>query len=458
MKSLRLSPVLAMMVLLGFVAVGCAKNGSTLPEEEKLADADLFDGLKEDSKSKGEHAEVSEDKLLPAEDAHNDNQYSGDNLVAGSNAGGGNYTYYYKAVGGESLGRVAYAIYNNRHAVKRLLKMNPDLKGLKTLPADAKVAFDMSRANPRSEYLTKDMLERYKSELVGKIREKRLKAGGNEQFGEVQVQKGETLQAISQRIYGTTRLWTEIFLLNQDTLHTYDQVKVGMTLKYFPVSDFSPASSLASGGGASDQKVAPETPDSSPSVTGSVSDEQSVAAATQAAPVTPAVETQKAEAAPVAPAHLPSDVKDPTHSPPGDPGSSGNSVVKGGIPVDSNENLAAAGSLGAPGNGGPTKQIRPPAELDPDIVGEESFFAANARRIIYIGLIVLIIVGGYFLTKQPSGFRKSKFSGIQPMPSPMGQAAPRPKVAAPPVNSGRVFVNRTGTPPSGKTGTDQKTG
>lgn len=43
------------------------------------------------------------------------------------------------------------------------------------------------------------------------------------------VVRGDTLQIISQKLYGTTRRWKEIFLLNEDKL-SGESIKVGMKL------------------------------------------------------------------------------------------------------------------------------------------------------------------------------------------------------------------------------------
>lgn len=43
------------------------------------------------------------------------------------------------------------------------------------------------------------------------------------------VERGDTLQIISQKLYGTTKRWKEIFLLNEDKL-SGESIKVGMKL------------------------------------------------------------------------------------------------------------------------------------------------------------------------------------------------------------------------------------
>lgn len=432
--------------------VGCASKNE-VASEEKLADADLFDGLKE--APQGEQAALSDyEGLPPAEDS--DRPYAGDNIVAdsagasGESAARGGYDYYYTAVGGETLGRLAYAIYNNRKAVSRILAMNPNLRGVSAIPANTRIVFDMKRAQPRAEFLTKDMIERYRAELYNKVRAQRLKAQGNEQLAEVVVQRGDTLQVISNRLYGTTRLWTELFIINQKRVANFDNLKVGTTLNYYPVTDFMPATGLAETNSADQSNYA-----------------NSVPAAAEPAP--PAVLPEEPKASPQIEAAAPAAPSEPVVAGTTDssPTASGGSPVSGGIAVDPSKEPMFGDSSGAtapPEQAAvnptaevptPQKQIRPPPP-DPELVGEESFFSANFRTILYVTLLCFVIIGGYLLTRPNGGFRKNKFSGIQPMPGP-SPGAPLPRAKAPVNNSGRVFVNRSGTTPPTKND-QQKTG
>lgn len=52
-----------------------------------------------------------------------------------------------------------------------------------------------------------------------------------EEYINYTVQKGDTLQKISQKFYGTTKKWRKIFLANQDQLKTPDKVYPGKTIK-----------------------------------------------------------------------------------------------------------------------------------------------------------------------------------------------------------------------------------
>ncbi|MBM3249559.1 MAG: LysM peptidoglycan-binding domain-containing protein [Candidatus Omnitrophica bacterium] len=54
-------------------------------------------------------------------------------------------------------------------------------------------------------------------------------------FERYTVQKGDTLQKISQKFFGTTKKWTKIYEANRDVLKSPDKVYPGMTLN-IPVS------------------------------------------------------------------------------------------------------------------------------------------------------------------------------------------------------------------------------
>jgi len=51
------------------------------------------------------------------------------------------------------------------------------------------------------------------------------------EFTSYTVQKGDTLQKISMKLFGTTKKWKKIFNANQDILKTPDRVRPGMVLK-----------------------------------------------------------------------------------------------------------------------------------------------------------------------------------------------------------------------------------
>lgn len=60
-----------------------------------------------------------------------------------------------------------------------------------------------------------------------------------EEYISYTVQKGDTLQKISQKFYGTTKKWKKIFSANQDSLKTPDKVYPGKVLR-IPQEGVSP--------------------------------------------------------------------------------------------------------------------------------------------------------------------------------------------------------------------------
>jgi hypothetical protein len=131
---------------------------------------------------------------------------------------------FYSAIGGENLGRVAYALYSDRKMTGKLAKMNPEIQAAGTLTVGQQVFFEMAGLKPNPMYLTKDLLERYPQELANALDT----SGANET---ITVSAGETLQSVSQRLYGTTRYWTEIYLLNRDKLTSFDKVTKGIEVR-----------------------------------------------------------------------------------------------------------------------------------------------------------------------------------------------------------------------------------
>jgi len=178
-----------------------AKVGAT-----DVADAGAFADL-ESGKDK-EKTEAKTDAAAPAE---------------ASSAEGDTY---YSSIGGESLRRVALTLYSDKSFAKKLLEKNPDLKGVKKLASDQKVFFDMDGAKPEPRFLTKDLLNRYAAPLAERLEASEKDLGKTT----VTVNKGESLQDVSQRLYGTHRYWTEIYLVNHDKIQNYDKVKSGLTL------------------------------------------------------------------------------------------------------------------------------------------------------------------------------------------------------------------------------------
>ena len=69
-------------------------------------------------------------------------------------------------------------------------------------------------------------IEKFKAEYEKKILENR-----NLKYGEYIVTQGDTLNGISQKIYGTTKKWNELQVLNEEKLRN-TTIKTGMKLRY----------------------------------------------------------------------------------------------------------------------------------------------------------------------------------------------------------------------------------
>lgn len=141
-------------------------------------------------------------------------------------AGGSGDNPFYQPMGGESLGRVAYTLYGDRNRAGELRSINPSVAASAPLVSGQQIFFEFSKLNLRTNYLTKDLLDRYPTQLAQSM------DGGTAEKASTSVNRGETLQAVSQRLYGTTRYWTELYLLNRDRMSSYDKVAAGTPLTY----------------------------------------------------------------------------------------------------------------------------------------------------------------------------------------------------------------------------------
>ena len=130
---------------------------------------------------------------------------------------------FYSAIGGENLGRVAYALYSNRKMAGDLAKINPEIEAAGTLSAGQQVFFEFTGLRPQPMFLTKDLLERYPEQLAQALDQ-------STGMDTIKISAGETLQSVSQRLYGTTRYWTEIYLLNRDKLTSFDKIAPGLEI------------------------------------------------------------------------------------------------------------------------------------------------------------------------------------------------------------------------------------
>lgn len=105
------------------------------------------------------------------------------------------------------------------------LAKKADQKSISPTHAATKSFF---RAYPLQRKLKNEIQEnkeRYKAELLKVIQAKKI------QLTSHKTSKGESLQSISEKLYGTTRRWPEIYILNYPVLDNYDRLPVGMDLQ-----------------------------------------------------------------------------------------------------------------------------------------------------------------------------------------------------------------------------------
>lgn len=295
---------------------------------------------------------------------------------------------YYNSIGGESLRHVAHTLYSDKSFARNLLEKNPELKGIKKLSAEQKVYFDIESAKPEPTFLTKDLLDRYPAQLGD-----RLNAVGTEKGiakTTVTLNKGETLQELSMRLYGTHRYWTEIFLVNHDKITNYDKVKPGLTLSVFD----RPNNGVA----ASAKPTHVEEP--------------VVVAKTEELPPPPPVEEAPAPAPIEEPvATLPTPAPMPTQ-----PSVEATQVSPTPAPADPIPETPVAEKAPEPIQEAPQPA---PAVSTAEISSSNSM----TRPIIYGVLVLLIIAGGVFFTRQP---KKSK---VDMLDITTADSAGRPKLA-----------------------------
>jgi hypothetical protein len=190
--------------------------GTLLEDNAKIGATDVSDS--------NAFADLESKKDAPAADEKKDAPEAAASTEAASTEG----DTYYNSLGGETLRRVAFTLYSDKSFTKKLLAKNPDLKGVKKLSAEQKVYFDMDSVKPEPRFLTKDLLNRYADPLSARMQSEVKEKGLGETS--VTLNKGESLQDLSQRIYGTHRYWPELYLVNKDKIANYDKVKAGLVL------------------------------------------------------------------------------------------------------------------------------------------------------------------------------------------------------------------------------------
>ena len=408
--------LLLALIVSGFSACASQQTGDTPPELTE-SEAALLDNAEAATPVSDEAPNVFAD-LQPSSDVMNNLEVSGDGLneesseahsaeavsEASAEAPGADPAAslqdssdpFYNPIGGESLGRVAYVLYGSRKEAKSLLEQNPSLEGTQSLSADQKVFFTFDRVRPRPTMLSKDLIDRYPAQLAERLSF----ATEKETKTTVALGQGETLQTLSRRLYGTTRYWTEIYLLNRAAISNYDRVKAGTELTVVQRAPVSPVAQVEPKVSVNQQApAAPVAPEAA-------EPKQEVPAAPPAPVVQPVVQPVEVPAA-VAPAPEPTPapvaevapIVDPipeTPAPIVEP-------VQEPVPFAQPEVKATETETGA-------------------TMGAASFFSnsANVRRMIYVAAILLIGVAAFFLT------RSSKKKSFDMLDVTTNTMSPRP--------------------------------
>lgn len=131
----------------------------------------------------------------------------------------------YVATGGESLSFVAKSLLGSPQKTSLLKNWNPTL-AIGPLRRDQEIKVKTEALKPQPIYLTRSLITKYKAELRGRLER------NSPQKTHV-VKNGETLQTISQKLYATTRRWTELYLLNYDKLQDPDILEKGTEIKHY---------------------------------------------------------------------------------------------------------------------------------------------------------------------------------------------------------------------------------
>lgn len=339
-SGLNKTKAIACAIMLGFISSCASQQTDELPAEP-TSEAALLDESVSATPVADESAIFADLNGQPADSENSSTEASSDLSVTETPAASSDSPFY-NPVGGESLGRVAYTLYGDRKQASILLGKNPELGGVKSLSADQRVYFDFAQVRPMPTHLTKDLIDRYPGELASKIEET---SGLTKQS--ITLGRGETLQQLSMRLYGTTRYWTEIYLLNRAAIGNYDRVPAGVSL--------------------------------------SVYERAPVAMGNQAMPQAPAMTETAPRMTPAQPAPAPE-------------------VAQPADPIPETPDFSAAQP--AP----EVTHALPPAAVDnPAAMVEEapkaSFIdfnnSANVRRAIYIVLILLIGCVAFYMTRSP---------------------------------------------------------
>lgn len=130
----------------------------------------------------------------------------------------------YKVEGQEKLSLIARGLLGDVGKIPLLEKWNPGLDS-KSLVKGQEIRVMVKYLKPNPIYLTRDFAIQNKV-VLQKVLVK------NQPSKEYLVQEGDTLQKISQKLYSTTRRWTELYLINQDLIPDPDRVPKELKLRH----------------------------------------------------------------------------------------------------------------------------------------------------------------------------------------------------------------------------------
>lgn len=235
------SKLLSLLFVLALLTQSCAHQATTDADGASANQADSVDSINSDDDIFAELDSISEEAEREEIEA---------SIPEGSkeviepiimHEDGGSYTaadgeYFYLTLGGESVFRIAKTLYSDTSKKSLVIEQNPQLESVEAVPADQKVAFDVEQLMPEPMLITKQMISDYSKEMAEKINAARSEKYSKRSYI---IESGDTLQVISQKLYGTTRYWTELYLVNLNKLRSFDDINVGSTIEYYDFGNSS---------------------------------------------------------------------------------------------------------------------------------------------------------------------------------------------------------------------------
>ncbi len=138
----------------------------------------------------------------------------------------------YLGLGYEKPSFIARMLLGGPQKTKDILSLNPNLSLHSKIKKNEIIKVPIKSLNIEPTLLTDYLVTKYakiiREQLISKYKNQHLDSQTT------LVKKGESLQDISLRLYGTTRYWTELYLLNADTLNdNFNIITAGQILVYY---------------------------------------------------------------------------------------------------------------------------------------------------------------------------------------------------------------------------------